>query len=59
MPALRVLVQRQLGFRLDSPQYFQIVQPELDWLQQLDSIPPVLVMLSEMRPQQQEMPLRR
>jgi hypothetical protein len=57
--ALRVLIQRQLGFRLGG-RHLRLARPELGWLQQqADSTPPVLVTRPAMRPQHQEMSMQR
>ena len=57
--ALRVLVQRQPGFRLGG-RHLRLARPELGWLQQqADSTPPVLVMRPAMRPTQRAMSMQR
>jgi alkylated DNA repair dioxygenase AlkB len=55
--ALRVLVQRQPGFRLDSRRHLRLARLELDWLQQADSTLPVT--RPAMRPPHQEMSMQR
>ena len=52
--ALRVLVQRQLGFRLGARRHLRLAWPDLRWLQQqADSTPLAPVTRPAMRSQQQ------
>jgi hypothetical protein len=58
--ALRVLVQRQPGFRLRSRRHLRLAWPELDWLQQqADSTPSAPVKRLAMTPPPQEMSMQR
>ena len=53
--ALRVLVQRQLGFQLGARRHLRLARPELGWLQQqADSTPPARVTQVVMPPPQRE-----
>jgi len=58
--ALRVLVQRQLGFQLGARRHLRLARPELGWLQQqADSRPQAPATRPAMRPQRQEISMQR
>jgi hypothetical protein len=58
--ALRVLVQRQLGFQLGARRHLRLARPELGWLQQqADSTLPARVTQLAMPPPPQETSMQR